>query len=253
MHPGFWWQVVYWLSTPALVVVGAIVLWRKLQRDFPLFFAYILVLVFIDCARLLAYWLTPGIRYYYVYWASDALGTLFAFLAAGELILNRLFPQFYKVSFYRYLFLLAVVLIVVFALLTVYSSKPAVLLATLIRVLHVGDVLLTAMLFFFVALMVFMGRRWDRYEFGIALGLGINAAVLLLTFAVFTRSRTIRAAAGLIPTFGDDAASITWLLFFLRPQRATPLPSKPVSDDIVRQAREWQEAVRNSASGKKPS
>ena len=254
MHPGFIWQAVYWLSTPVLGVVAAILLWRKLQRDFPLFAVYIVVLILIDLARLLAYWMFPGKPYFYVYWSSDGLATLFAFLAAGELMLNRLFPQFYKLRFYRYLFLFAAVLIACFALVTAFSSNPRILLSALIRVLHTADVLLTAMLLFFVGLMVFMGRQWRRYEFGIALGLGINAAALLLTFAIFTKIGSIRGSvASLIPTFGDDAAALTWLLFFLRPERSASVPTEPVSADVLKEAREWQETLRDSVTGRNQS
>ena len=251
MHTGFLWQAIYWFSTPALAVVVAVLFVRRVQRRFPLFVFYVFLLLLIDLVRLLAFYGLSRRGYFYVYWISDAVGSLFALLVAGELMLRRLFAHFQKVRFYRYLFLFAGVVIAGLTLLTVYSSNPALLLSVLIKALHASDVFLTAMLLFFVALMLFMGRRWSQYEFGIALGLGINAAALLLTFAIFSKSGPLQSFAREIPVFGEDGAALAWLLFFLKPEKPTPAVTKPVSPEVLDEARKWEETLKGSLTGKK--
>src|SRR5205085_1505213 len=163
----------------------------RLIKKFPFFFSYIATGFLIDAARLATYRGNP-ISYFYVYWISDSVGTLFAFLATGELILTRLFPRFHKVRFYHYLFWAAAVFVIGFTVVTEYSSKAAVLLPVLIRVLHTIDFLRVSIVIFFVALMMFMGRRWGQYEFGIAFGLGVNAAALLASFAIWIKEMPFR-------------------------------------------------------------
>lgn len=253
MRSGLFWQAFSWLSTPVLAAVSIILLARKLQRDFPLFVSYVLLLFGIDIARLIAYYGAPYKSYYYVYWISDAVATLFALLATGELMLKRLFPEFYRMRFYRYLFALAGFLIALFAGLTALSSKPYVLLSAFISVLHTAEVLLAAMLAFFVGLMIFMGRRWRRYEFGIALGLGVNAAALLLTLAIVAKSGPLRGIAGQIPVFGEDATAIVWLLFFLKPERPAPGAGAGINPKVLHHARELQDALKGTLPGKKDS
>lgn len=253
MRSGFLWQAFSWLSTPVLAALGAILLARKLQRDFPLFVFYVLLLFSIDIARLAAYYGAPAKSYYYVYWISDAVATLFALLSTGELMLKRLFPDFYRVRFYRYLFFFAAALIAIFAIVTALNSRPYVLLSKLIGVLHTAEVLLAAMLAFFVGLMVFMGRRWSKYEFGIALGLGVGAAALLFSLAIIAKSGPLQGIFRRIPVFGEDAAAIVWLLFFLTPERHGFASGAGVNPEVLQHARELQEALKDSLPGKKRS
>src|SRR5262249_8622641 len=207
MKTGVFWQIIYWLSSPVLTILATIIVLRKLHRTFPVFFIYVVVLYLVDFSRLVTYQGT-SIIYFYVYWIGDGVGSLFALLAAGELILKRLFPRFYKVRFYRYLFVLAAVLAGSFTILTAYSSRPAILLSTLITTLHTTEFFLAGSLAFFVALMLFMGRRWGPHEFGIALGLGVNAAALLTTFAIFSKHVPTHGILRDLPVFGEDAAAI---------------------------------------------
>jgi len=250
MHTGILWQAIYWLSSPVLAVLVTVLIVRKLHRSFPVFFVYIIVLLLIDIARLLAYQGRP-VTYFYTYWISDAVGTLFAMLAAGELVLRKLFPHFYKIRFYLYLFLFAALIVAAFTVLTAYSSRPPLLLSALITVLHITDFVLTAALLFFVALMVFMGRSWGPYEFGIAMGLGVNAAALLATFAVFSKSVLLHGVLRHLTVVGEDAASIIWLISFLRSEKPSTVPTVPVKTEVLQDARKWEETLKDSLTGKK--
>src|SRR5579864_7085764 len=115
MHSGILWQVIYWSPTLALAALMVILIRRRLAREFPFFFTYIVIAWAKDLACFLVYYLAPGdehsriywIPYRYTYWISHLVSALFLLLATLELSLTRLFPRFYKVAFYRHLFLVA--------------------------------------------------------------------------------------------------------------------------------------------------
>lgn len=250
MHAVFW-QLIYWLSTPVLAVVAILVLSRKVQRNFPLFTSYVSLLLLIDLVRLAAYLGSSFISYFYVYWISDAVASLFAILATGELMLRHLFANFYRVHIYRYLFLFAGVVMVGSSLWTLFSSHPAILFSALIRILHASNVFLAAMLLFFVGLIIFMGRTWGQYEFGIAMGLAVSAAALLLGLAIVAKFGPLRNDARLFLILGEDGAAVVWMVAFLWPQRPVRVPNISVAPEVLTDAKKWQEAARSSFSKKK--
>lgn len=246
MNKGMFLQAFYWLSLPALAALCLTFIRKKLSKEFPFFFAYVGAGVLVDIARLLAYRGSKA-TYFYVYWISDSVSAVLALLATCELVLRRLFPEFQRIRFYRYLFLVGGVTIATSAALTAASSKTLVFMPVVIRGLHTIDFLRVALLLFFVGLMLFMGRRWGRHEFGVAFGLGITAAAWLATLAVFTRS--LSSIANVLPIFAYDAACIIWLVAFLRPEAA--IPTTPVKPEVLEDARKWEAALRESVTGKK--
>src|SRR5579864_3749716 len=249
MHTGLYWQIVYWFSTPALAALGAVFLLRRISRWFPFFFAYVMVALLSDVSRLVVY--PRSFRVYaYTYWISQIVNMVFAILAIFELFLKRLFPQFQKIGFYRYLFSLAALIVIVLATVTAFYSIPT---GSLVKVVHVLDFLRVATLFFFVSLMVFMGRRWGRYEFGIALGFGLDAATFLIAFAINTRPGLLRSLAANMPVFAYDIACLVWLITFIGSEKPGGIVPESVNPEVLQEARKWEEAAKSSLSRKKDS
>ena len=249
MHTGLFWQAVYWFSLPVLAILTGVLLWRRIPRELPLFFSYVAAGFLVDAARLLAFLSGSRIIYFNTYWISEAVGTLFGLLATWELILLRLFPQFHRVRFYRYLFSFAAVAIATFSVMTGYLHRTPLLLPVLMKSLHALDFLRVALLIFFVGLMVFMGREWSRYEFGIALGLGLNAAAFLASLAVLTKR--VNTWFNEVPVFAYDAACLIWLISFLRPPKPLSVPTAPISPEVLEEAKKWQETLKESLVRKK--
>lgn len=250
MWTGLLWQAIDWFSLPAFGILTAILLRKRLQRQFRLFFLYIAFSFLVDLARLAAYRANYKI-YLYTYWLSETAITVAALAVAFQLFLRRLFPGFYKVRGYRYVFGFAALIICCLTFLTAIESiRTARVLSVLLKVLHSLDFLRVAVLFFLVALMTFMGRRWQRYEFGIALGLAIQAAAFLVVFATWTVY--IRTLVDQLPVFAEDAACLIWLITFLKPERPS-VPPQTVSPEVLTEARKWQEAAKGSVTGEKDS
>src|ERR1700679_2926950 len=112
---GWIWELVGWAALLIVAALVVIFLYRRLAPEFPLFFAYLLATEAVGVIRFAASGASTHV-YHNVYWITDIIYTLFALTATYECFIKRLFPNFYKVTFYRYIFLVAVVLISIFTI-----------------------------------------------------------------------------------------------------------------------------------------
>ena len=234
-----------WMALPSLALLAGILFYRKYHREFPFFLAYVLTTDAVGIARLLAS-RVGGKVYYYVYWYSDIALALFAFLATYELFIKRLFPAFYKTGFFRYLFPAAAILITLFGASTaLYGGK----LAVLVVAVQVYEFLRAAVLLFFAALMVFMGRRWSRQEFGIASGFGLDVSAAFAALAILSRNPIGTEISKRIPVFAYDIACIIWLYCFWPAPAQTGTPSAPeLSTEALHKAKKWEESLKDYIS-----
>lgn len=243
------WQLVDWLSLPLLAVLAGVLVWRKTFREFPYFFYYVVCAEIVGVARLIVfYWGRSRLVYGYTYWISDVLITLFALLTTYELFLSRLFPSFQKTRFYRRLFPAVAVFL---GFLAVPVALRTGHFQGFVVALHVLDFLRVGILIFFVVLMLVMGRNWTRSEFAIALGLAVQAAAMLSTFAVLTKDPRVHGFVAQLPTVAYDLACLIWLISFLRPEKQATVPTASVQPEVLEQAREWKRTLKDSLSGKK--
>ena len=244
------WGIVDWLSLPLVLILAVVLVWRRTVRTFPFFFSYLVVSFLTGAIRLLVYWREgTGYVYFYTFWISDLPLTVLGFLASYELLANRLFPQFYRIRFYRYLFpVVATVTAALTIFTTVASAKVG---AVFIKIDHGFQFLRVATLSFFIALMLIMGRQWGRYEFGIAAGLAVDAAGFLTTFALWTRIGRVPAFVNELPTIANEVACLIWLITFLAPEKTTPAATTPVSSEVLEDAKKWEETLKQSVTGKK--
>jgi hypothetical protein len=241
-------DTINWFSLPILALLAGILVWRKTTREFPYFFCYVVVGESVDVTRLWAYyhWYRG---YLFVFWTTDVLIAIFTFLVAYELFVRRLFPRFYAVRFYRYLFPLAGFCIALIAAPSALVNSKVSLLLTLI---HGLEILRVTVLLFFVGLMILMGRHWGRYEFGIALGLGIQASAMLVTSANWTRSLMSPHLTDRLPVVAYDVACLAWLLTFLRSERMSTIPANAIKPEVLQEAKRWEDTLKKSLTGKKP-
>ena len=237
--------VVDWMALPVLSLLIGVLLYRKFQNEFPLFFAYVLASDAIGLGRLLAF-RSAGHIYYYVYWISDIAVAVFAFLATYELFIKRLFPVFYKVRFFRYLFpIVAAVITILGAATALYRGKLAVLLVTV----RVYEFLRATILFFFLALMVLMGRRWSKPEFGIAFGFGLDVSASFAMLAFVARNGYELGIVNRLPTLAYDIACLIWVYCFLTASKGQPSTASPaLSAEALNEAKKWEGSLKDFMS-----
>lgn len=240
------WLLVAWFSLPTLMILVALLIWRRAFREFPVFFSYAVVSFLVTLVRLLAYQGTKR-TYFYSYWISEVVLVFFALLATYELFAKRLFPRFYAVRFYRRVFPAATIVIALLAVFTAFASTGVILV--FIKAIHGVDFLRVTILFIFIVLMLLMGREWSRYEFGIALGFGVDAAAFLTSFAIWTKTPSVQQFLDQLPVIAYDIACIIWIVTFAKPEKDRA-GGGSFGPELLDEARKWEETLKGSLTGK---
>jgi len=244
MHNWFY-VFIDWLALPSLALLAGVLIYRKQQRQFPLFFLYVIATELVGLTRLAASG-APALIYRYVYWISDIIVVLFALLAAYELFVKRLFPGFYRVRFFRYLFpMVAILITIVVILIAVYGNHGRLLLLTA----RIAEFLRAAILVFFVALMAVMGRQWEKREFGIAAGFGLDVSISLAEIAIWSHTPSKGALLSRLPVIAYDIACLIWLYsFWNAPKVQASSPSPPLATEALQEAKKWEETLKDFMS-----
>jgi len=239
---GWIWDVVPWLSLPLLVILVGVMLWRRLAREFPFFFTYVALTALIGVIRFVVYKAYPPKVYFYVYWSSDFVTVLVTFLAIYETFLKRIFPGFARVRFYRFLFPAFAVLLSVVAFVMILHAPDQ--RAAFLSASRVFDFLRSAVIGFFVLLILFMGRTFAGYEFSIASGFGIQAAIALAKAAVRLHKGARSLTMDRLELIAFDVACLIWLWSFSRGKKNTPSDDRDVDPKALEAARKWEKSLK---------
>lgn len=217
--------------------------WRRLWQDLPLFFLYLASAEGIVLVRYLA--LRSGQRaYFYTYWISDLVISVIALLPIYEVFLRRLFTGFHKTRFYRSIFPIVATTILVVAVLTAVQARDE---GAAFHMASRGfDLMRSAVLIFFIGLMLFMGRTWTRYDLGITLGFGIQAAIALANSAVRARMHYQTTVLDTIEFIAYNISCLIWLITFWKPEKRTEFVSPEQLDpEMLHQARSWETQLKD--------
>lgn len=241
---GWLWSVINWASLPMMAVIAGILVWRRLHREFPFFFSFLIVTELVGLLRLATAHFGSGRNYFYVYWVSDFVLDFVILLSIYELFLLRLFPRFYRTRVYRYLFGITAAVIAAGAWRAAAASPNInAAFATLSRVLYFSIV---AILIFFGLLMVTMGRRWTKQGFGIAFGFALNNAAVLITSAVWVRNRYQASIVDELPVVAFDLSCLIWLYCFWSASEIVAGPrSAELNPEMLQQARGWEQQLKS--------
>jgi hypothetical protein len=242
---GWTWDLLGWAALPIVAVLLFILSFRRLVSEFPLFFSYLIATEVVGIVRLV-WFASPPETYRYVYWISDIIYTCFALAATYELFVKRLFPRFYQIRFYRYIFLFA-------ALLTTLLSTVLALISghfrLLVTTIYVYSFVRAAILMFFVGLMLIMGRRWSKLEFAIAFGLGLDVSTSLASLGIWSHTPSATVLINQVSEVAYDIACLVWLYCFLTASKAqTPTTLPALSTEALHEARKWENSLKDFMS-----
>lgn len=234
---------VRWLPVVAVAWLTAVFAWRRLWRELPLFFVYLLASLLFVATRYVGLFLGRK-PYFYIFWTSDLVFSIVVFLPMYEVFMRRLFQGFHRVRFYRMFFPLAASVILLLTVLTAAQAQDKN--AAFQAASRAFDFMRTAVLVFFIGLMTFMGRKWSRYDLGIALGFGIQAAVALADSAFQVRMHSTPSILFTAELVAYNLSCLIWLITFWKPENpADVLSGEQLDSDIVGQARAWETLLRN--------
>jgi hypothetical protein len=231
--------VLDWLGLPALALLAIVLIYRRWGRVFPYFLIYVIAAEAVGLIRLVASRIFLD-TYSKIYWISDTVLAAAAFLATYEVLIKRLFPRFYRVRLYRSIFPIVAILITVLMVLSALVGNHFSRLAIAI---HTVEFIRGAALFFFVLLMLVMGRRWEKQEFGIAFGFALDVSATLMLLSTWTHTYK-RASLANWSVVAYDIACLLWLYcFWADPKDSGTITH--ISAENLRDAKKWEEMLKD--------
>ncbi len=219
-----WLDLILTLIGPILTAwLAAFLVWRKLHREFPFFFVYLIVSVLVPATRLAFH--HDYLVWFKIVWSTEAIYVVLALLALHE-VFRKVFAAFYEKRRFWLFFPLVVITISALAVVYRLGSPPAQANQVMSFIISMGMAvnLVQALLFvLFFVLVWFNGIGWREYPFGIVMGF---AAISIGTFiGNWARSEFGTKSIPLFtyaPAVAYILAVIVWLKTFLRPPEPEP-------------------------------
>ncbi|HLJ85444.1 MAG TPA: hypothetical protein VKZ53_01395 [Candidatus Angelobacter sp.] len=217
-------QLILALAVPALQSCLLVVLLRRgLHRQFRFFFVYTAYAVITELIRIASSSLDS---YFYIYWSTEGLYSVLAFLAIYEAF-HSVFRNFYGIMGFRFLFpavALAMIFIAVLRSRLLDASEMDRFVAIIVSLKIAVGFLQVGVFALFFLLVRFLKMRWRQYAFGIVLGFGISASTSLVGFLLLSEfgKKTTNCLQVVFPV-AYCVAVVVWLVSFVRPQPAHPL------------------------------
>ncbi|HEX7424508.1 MAG TPA: hypothetical protein VF311_11575 [Terriglobales bacterium] len=176
-----------WCAQPILQSVVAVILWRrKLHKQFPVFFLFLLAQV-VNFAVIYPLWLTGNYKlYFWPFWLGEAVNAVLGFKVIHEIFLDVFRPYHTLKDLGTLLFKWAGVVMLLVSVVVAFSNSFDRnllwhILTTLqrsIRIVQLGLIL------FLLLFSRFLGVSRKQVSFGISLGFGFLAGVELLLMAL---------------------------------------------------------------------
>ena len=176
-----------WCAQPILQSVVAVILWhRKMHKQFPVFFLFLLVQV-ANFAVIFPLWLVGDSKMYFVFfWLGEAANAVLGFKVIHEIFLDVFRPYHTLKDLGTLLFKWAGVVMLLVSVVVAFSNSfdqsPLVHAVTTlqrsVRIVQFGLIL------FLLLFSRFLGVSRKQVSFGISLGFGLFAGVELMLMAL---------------------------------------------------------------------
>jgi len=209
------------LLAPVMFIwLSAIFVKRKLYRQFPFFFGYIVVVVMVAALR---YAVSSDYALYFkVFWATEALYAVLAVFALHEAF-RHVFVEFYELWWwFRLLFPSAVCILASLEIVDTvhhFPSQPAPII-TLILSFGMTVTWIQSALFGLMCLLVWLVGNWEYYPVGIVVGFATSALGAWAAYAARSVFGTKLDQVGKYgPPLAYFVAALIWLITFLRPPK----------------------------------
>src|SRR5277367_3837898 len=207
-----------WCAQPILQSVVAVILWRrKLHKQFPVFFLFLLAQV-ANFAIIAPLWLTGKYSVYFgIFWLGEAVNAILGFWVIHEIFVDVFRPYHTLKDLGTLLFKWAGVVMllvsVVVAFSNSYDQSPMVHAVTTlqrsVRIVQFGLIL------FLLLFSRFLGVSRKQISFGISLGFGLLAGVELLLMALNSGGFVKQTNLNLINMLTYLVAVCVWISYSL--------------------------------------
>jgi hypothetical protein len=207
-----------WCAQPILQSVVAVILWRrKLLKQFPSFFLFLLVQV-VNFAVIFPVWRTGNYRLYFgLFWLGEAVNAVLGFKVIHEIFIDVFRPYHTLKDLGTLLFKWAGVVMLLVSVVVAFSNSfdqsPLVHAVTTlqrsVRIVQLGLIL------FLLLFSRFLGVSRKQVSFGISLGFGLFAGVDLMMYVLISGGFVKQAMFNLINMSALSLAIFVWLGYSL--------------------------------------
>jgi len=226
-----------WPVSTALLAITAFMLYRRrLHREHPFFFGYLL---FVGGRSPILFLLRRDQgAYFYAYWAAEAVTVAISFLVIYEIYQHVAGSSSLTTSRSTF-FSLTVGFLALAALSALFMETPpgSPLVRGIMVLTHSARTMQAGLLALLMAASLFFNFYWKSVPFGFALGYGIYATVELIATALRT---SIGLSADpifrLAKVLGYQVALVVWVVFIYRHREAhalKELPSQSMNDWVA--------------------
>ena len=240
-----------WCAQPLLQSAVALVLWRrKLHKQFPVFFAYVL-------AQIGIFAITFPLRsadnyewFFYAYWIGAAISAMLSFRVIHEIFLDVFLPYDTLKDLGTVLFKWTGVVMVLVSVVVAFSNSTkgeagvtgadvwGLTITLAVTSLQRSVRLVQCGLILFLLLFArFLGVSKRQQSFGLASGFGLFASVELILLALHSGGYLDVRMMALVNTTMYDLAIVIWLGYALAPN--------PVRDGVTNhlQTQRWEQSL----------
>jgi hypothetical protein len=210
--------IYLWCAQPLFQSAVALAMWRrKLHKQFPVFFSYIL-------AQIGIFALTFPLRsadnyewFFYAYWIGAAISALLSFRVIHEVFIDVFRPYHTLKDLGTVLFKWTGVVMLLVSVVVAFSNsgnsdpltQAITTLQRSVRMVQCGLIL------FLLLFSRFLGVSKRQHSFGIALGFGLFASVELILIALNSGGLLAIANITLVNSATYDLAILVWLVYAL--------------------------------------
>jgi hypothetical protein len=210
-------QLIVWVTHPILEsVLAGLMVKRKLHRQFPAFFAYVLSRIVTFAILFPIY--EKGSAYYdayfYVYWLGLAVSVAIGFKVIHEIVLTVLRPYHALRDLATVLFRWAALVMLLVAIVVAASSSNAMnspITQAVITAQRCVRVVQCGLILFLVVFSKYLGISWRQHSLGIALGFGGYAGVELASFALYAGGQIHPNTMRILQPSAYLLAILTWI------------------------------------------
>lgn len=222
-HSHFMWtrDVIIGLVGPiASFWLLAILVKRKLYREFPFFFSYIGAVIAVTAIRL---WVMPEYKTFFrVYWFSEIVYAMLALLALHEAF-RCIFEEFYEIWGWFWLVFPTAVGVSAFVTIMASLGRAPAQVPPMVAFVRLADATVNwvqAALFGLICVLVWLVGTWEFYPVGIVTGfaaLALGSWAALTSFSGF--GTKFNAVGKYGPPLAYCIAVFVWLRTFIPPPR----------------------------------
>jgi hypothetical protein len=209
-----------WCAQPVLQSVVAVILWRrKLHKQFPVFFLFLLVQV-VNFAVTFPLWLAGDQKIYFgLFWLGAAVNAVLAFKVIHEIFLD-VFRRSSLKDLGTLLFKWAGAVLLLVSVVVAFSNSSARdPLVQAITTLQISVSIVQLGLILFLLLFArFVGVSRKQVSFGISLGFGLFAGVELMLMALYSGGSVEKGVLDLINMVTYNLAIFVWLGYSFSPK-----------------------------------